>query len=296
VKCLRRDELVGRPEPAFAARGRADERRRVRRRLVRRHRDPGRLPQHRAGLERPEPARARRPHRLPRCFSPTSGRIGSAVQQTNCHPFRHDRWLFMHNGYINEFGTIKRDLVLAVDPSLYPEIKGQADTEGCSTSPSPSASRTTPGRPRAGDRARRSHRSPARRAASVPGHLSRPPTARASGRCANRARETRVRSSTPTDVPTLRKLYPDREDLRRFSDDARLIVSEPLSDVAGVWNEVPESTWGWSAQTAKRCTRSSPKHRRLRSSGVSAGPGRSHRITRVILRPRGPNRIHAQAC
>jgi hypothetical protein len=35
----------------------------------------------------------------------------------------------MHNGYINEFATIKRDLVLAVDPSLYPEIKGQADTE-----------------------------------------------------------------------------------------------------------------------------------------------------------------------
>jgi len=35
----------------------------------------------------------------------------------------------MHNGYINEFGTIKRDLVLAVDPSLYPKIRGQADTE-----------------------------------------------------------------------------------------------------------------------------------------------------------------------
>jgi len=45
-----------------------------------------------------------------------------------------------------------------------------------------------------------------------------------------------------TDVPTLRKLYPQREDLRHFSDDARLIVSEPLGDVAGVWNEVPEST------------------------------------------------------
>ena len=46
-----------------------------------------------------------------------------------------------------------------------------------------------------------------------------------------------------TDVPTLRKRYPDREELREFSDDARLIVSEPLGDVAGVWNEVPESTW-----------------------------------------------------
>ena len=34
-----------------------------------------------------------------------------------------------HNGYLNELATVKRDLVFAVDPSLYPEIKGQADTE-----------------------------------------------------------------------------------------------------------------------------------------------------------------------
>ncbi len=25
--------------------------------------------------------------------------IGSPVQQTNCHPFRHGRWLFVHNGH-----------------------------------------------------------------------------------------------------------------------------------------------------------------------------------------------------
>ena len=65
----------------------------------------------------------------PLFFTHIRAAIGSAVQQTNCHPFRHDRWLFMHNGYINEFATIKRDLVLAVDPSLYPGIQGQADTE-----------------------------------------------------------------------------------------------------------------------------------------------------------------------
>ena len=29
--------------------------------------------------------------------------IGSPVQQTNCHPFRHGRWLFVHNGFIAEF-------------------------------------------------------------------------------------------------------------------------------------------------------------------------------------------------
>ena len=62
-------------------------------------------------------------------FAHVRAAIGSAVQQTNCHPFRHGRWLFMHNGYINEFDKLKRDLVLAVDPSLYPQIKGQADSE-----------------------------------------------------------------------------------------------------------------------------------------------------------------------
>ncbi len=50
----------------------------------------------------------------PLFFTHIRAAIGSAVQQTNCHPFRHDRWLFMHNGYINEFSTIKRDLALAV--------------------------------------------------------------------------------------------------------------------------------------------------------------------------------------
>src|SRR4030095_9315905 len=60
--------------------------------------------------------------RSPLFFTHIRAAIGSAVQQTNCHPFRHNRWLFMHNGYLNEFATIKRDLILAVDPSLYPHI------------------------------------------------------------------------------------------------------------------------------------------------------------------------------
>jgi glutamine amidotransferase len=47
-----------------------------------------------------------------------------------------------------------------------------------------------------------------------------------------------------TDIPTLRVLYPERELFQEVSDNARLIVSEPLGDVAGVWNEVPESSWG----------------------------------------------------
>src|SRR3954452_12903849 len=55
--------------------------------------------------------------------------IGSPVQQTNCHPFRHHNWLFMHNGFLGGFHDVKRDLVLEIDPSLCPSIEGSADTE-----------------------------------------------------------------------------------------------------------------------------------------------------------------------
>jgi predicted glutamine amidotransferase len=45
---------------------------------------------------------------------------GTAIQQTNCHPFRHGRWLFVHNGVIAGFPVLRRDLMLAIDPSLLP--------------------------------------------------------------------------------------------------------------------------------------------------------------------------------
>ena len=52
--------LADRPEPALQAGRNDDERRRLRRRLVRRRRHPAALPQRPPGVERPEPARARR--------------------------------------------------------------------------------------------------------------------------------------------------------------------------------------------------------------------------------------------
>ena len=35
---------------------------------------------------------------------------GTPVQQTNCHPFRHGSWLFVHNGYIAELRNGQRPL------------------------------------------------------------------------------------------------------------------------------------------------------------------------------------------
>jgi predicted glutamine amidotransferase len=180
----------------------------------------------------------------PLFFTHIRAAIGSAVQQSNCHPFRHDRWLFMHNGYINEFPTIKRDLILAVDPSLYPEIQGQADTEvlfylaltlGLQDDP-PAAIQRAIGLVE--DVATRRQ---------VPNPFQGT-VATTDGESIWACRYSSERKSRSlfytTDIPSLRKLYPERQLFQEFSENSRLIVSEPLGDVAGVWNEVPESSWG----------------------------------------------------
>ena len=38
---------------------------------------------------------------------------GTAIQRTNCHPFRYQHWLFQHNGEIGGFDHLRRELQLA---------------------------------------------------------------------------------------------------------------------------------------------------------------------------------------
>lgn len=40
-------------------------------------------------------------------------------------------------------------------------------------------------------------------------------------------------------VRDVRLLYPENERLQHFSDEARVIVSEPLVDLPGLWREIP---------------------------------------------------------
>jgi glutamine amidotransferase len=47
-----------------------------------------------------------------------------------------------------------------------------------------------------------------------------------------------------TDARALKERYPDDERIHALSDEARAVVSEPLGDVEGAWNEVPEASIG----------------------------------------------------
>jgi len=47
-----------------------------------------------------------------------------------------------------------------------------------------------------------------------------------------------------TRMDALKALYPENEALAGLSDETRVVVSEPLGDLVGAWNEVPESHVG----------------------------------------------------
>jgi predicted glutamine amidotransferase len=177
-------------------------------------------------------------------FAHIRAAIGSAVQQTNCHPFRHGRWLFMHNGFIDGFAAIKRDLVLAVDESLFPEIKGQADTEvlfylaltfGLADDP-PGAVARAIGFVEACGR---------QRGITDPFQGT---IATSDGeslwvfRYSSAGRSRSLFFSR--DARTVKGQYPERHALQQLSDDARFVVSEPIGDLPGAWAELPEASYG----------------------------------------------------
>ena len=177
-------------------------------------------------------------------FAHIRAAIGSAVQQTNCHPFRHGRWLFMHNGFIDRFAAIKRDLVMAVDESLFPQIQGTADTEvlfclaltfGLEDDPPDAVARAI-GFVEACGRAR---------GVEYPFQGTIATTNGESLWAFRYSSQGSSRSLFFTrDVRTLRQQHPDWEVLHEVSDDARLVVSEPIGDLPAAWVEMPEASYG----------------------------------------------------
>jgi len=132
--------------------------------------------------------------RSPLVFAHIRASSGSPVQQTNCHPFRHGRWLWMHNGVIRDFHEVERDLVLAVEHPIQMTV---ATTDGEWVW---------------------------------------------AFRYSSEGRSRSLFYST--DVSTLRAQHPDNPVLHQLSAETRIVVSEPLGDLAGAWNEVPESSCG----------------------------------------------------
>ena len=201
--------------------------------------------------------------RSPLVFAHIRASSGSPVQQTNCHPFRHGRWLWMHNGVIRDFHTVKRDLVLAVDPSLYPSIEGSTDSEvffflaltlGLEDDP-PAAVEAAVGLIEETGR---------RHGVEHPIQMT---VATSDGENVWAFRYSSERKSRSlfysTDVATVRLLHPELEVLQGLSDESRLIVSEPCAISRASGTRSPSRVGASSAPGRTSCTRSRPAVKKL---------------------------------
>jgi predicted glutamine amidotransferase len=173
-------------------------------------------------------------------FAHVRAAIGSPVQQTNCHPFRQGRWLFVHNGYIGDFQALRRDLMMAIDPGRFPEVHGSTDTEvafqlaltlGLEQDPIRALERTVG---LVEDTARRRDATP----------LVQATFGASDGEtlwAVRYATEGPARSLfASADIDAIQRLHPNNPRLQRLGTDDRLIVSEPVSDLPGIWDEIPE--------------------------------------------------------
>jgi predicted glutamine amidotransferase len=178
----------------------------------------------------------------PLFFAHVRAAIGSPVQETNCHPFRKDNWLFVHNGYVDNFHLLRRDLMLAIDPGLFADVVGSTDTEvifklaltfGLEDDPLTAI-----------ERAVGCIEGTARKRGIAP--LVQGTFGVSDGeslwavRYATRGKARSLFAST--DVDTIRALRPDDARIQRLGADDRVIVSEPFSDLPGLWQEIPETT------------------------------------------------------
>ena len=164
------------------------------------------------------------------------------MQQTNCHPFRRGRWLFLHNGYIADFHLLRRELMLGIAPELFAEVHGSTDTEvvfhlaltlGLEREPLAALERTV------GVIEQKARRYGIAAAVQATFGVSDGESVWA----VRYATEGPARSLfASADIDSIRHLHPDSPRFQRLSPDDRLIVSEPFSDLPGVWQEIPEAT------------------------------------------------------
>ncbi|HST97800.1 MAG TPA: class II glutamine amidotransferase [Geodermatophilus sp.] len=208
-------------------------------------------------------------------FAHVRASTGTPVQQTNCHPFRHGRWLWMHNGALAGFRAVKRDLAMAVAPDLYPDIEGSTDSEllfhlalthGLEDDP-PAAIASAVG---LAEEIGRRHGEP------FPVQMTVATTDGETLWAFRYSSEGRSRSLFHSaDVLTLRAQYPSSAVLGRLSDDARMVVSEPLGSLRGAWQEVPEATCvvvRHGVEELRPFEPTVPKLRGLATAGRRSGP------------------------
>ena len=167
---------------------------------------------------------------------------GSPVQETNCHPFTDGQWLFVHNGYLGGFPQLRRQLMLHLDDEQFALVLGSTDSEvvfhlactfGLHDDPIGALERTVG------------------LIESFAAERGIPDAVQATFGVTDGDSIWAVRYATvgpartlyvSADAASIQRLHPDNERFKRMTSDDRLVVSEPFSELPGVWEPIGEAT------------------------------------------------------
>jgi len=173
----------------------------------------------------------------PLFFAHVRASTGTATSRSNCHPFRHGNWLFMHNGRIGGFDRIRRDLEMCIDPALYAARLGTTDSEalfylllthGLDTDPLGATRRAVA------------------EVLALMAAARTPEPFRLTAAASDGRRIVAIRYSSDTASPSLyygRPLLAGPDEARGEARDEPpiMILSEPLDTDGETWTEVPEA-------------------------------------------------------
>jgi predicted glutamine amidotransferase len=62
-------------------------------------------------------------------FAHVRASTGTAIARANCHPFAHGRFMFMHNGQVGNYASVKRAIEMLIPDALYAYRVGTTDSE-----------------------------------------------------------------------------------------------------------------------------------------------------------------------
>ncbi len=173
-------------------------------------------------------------------FAHIRAATGTAIQRTNCHPFQYRNWLFVHNGTVREYEKVKRDLMFAISPELFTEIKGTSDSEvlfylaltfGMAEDVHRGIARMAGFVEEIGERYGIEHPLQMTLGISDGEHLY------GFRYSSERGSRTLYYSNS---IEAIKEIAPEAD---KFSADARAVVSEPLSDLEGVWIPLEEASF-----------------------------------------------------
>ena len=162
------------------------------------------------------------------------------VQRTNSHPFKCYNWLFQHNGEVEGFHKMRRELMLELSPERFNHIQGTTDTEVCfhlalelgmDDDPKQGLERMT-GRI---ERARREHN------IEEPFRLT---CAASDGKALYAVRYSSDHQSKTLYInkgaDALRQIESEPDEL---PDKGHIVLSEPLDDCSQNWQMIEESSY-----------------------------------------------------